>query len=58
MSKKKNNELTYVYHANAICITMYTIDGSPLTPEAQEQFENAAWEVAKLHGVLTGLANT
>ncbi len=56
MSKKRQDQLTYREYNNSVCLTLHTLDGSELTFEAQEEAENALWEVAQRYGLVINIA--
>lgn len=56
--KQQQDRRTYKHYDNALCLTMHTLDGSELTPEAQSEAENAIWEVAQKYGYVINIANT
>ena len=54
--QSKPDRHTYKDYDNALCLTMHTLDGSELTPEAQREAENAILAIAVKYGYVINIA--
>lgn len=54
--KRGKPKRTYVHRSNAVCITIYSIDGSQVPREVLDAAANSITEIALHHNCLINLA--
>jgi hypothetical protein len=58
IKSKKVKDQTYQQKKNAVCIVLYDQTGELLSPDAQQEAEDAMLEVAMNHNLLISIATT
>lgn len=58
MAVRHRRNSAYQHHKNALCITMHTLDGSDLTPEAQAEAQRAIEDIAKRYLYVVNVTTT
>ncbi len=56
-AKRKPQPKTYVHRPNAVCITIHSQDGSPVSRSVLDEAADAVWEVARANNLLINLAD-
>lgn len=57
-SKKKRNrsKQTYIHRTNAVCITLYDLQGKTVPAEVRHQAEQAVTDIALANGLVINIA--
>lgn len=56
--KKKTDKPTYSRHENAVCISVYDLQGAPIPDSVADKVEQAVFEVTQNEKLAISLART
>lgn len=58
MAVKMKRNAAYQHVANAMCVTIHSLDGSALTPEVRDEIDRVITDIARRYKYVVNVTNT